>query len=1088
MSQLTQYLAKHSGMKAPVDRPSYAVPGAAELAEEAVTFKVVPEYKEVAAGSTAVKVVIALTATAEVIKPANVALMAILDKSSSMVGSKMELVRGTVDFLAEQLSARDALGLAKRDLPLLNMMPAAKTLAKAVNAGIKASGCTALMDGLTMGLKEHNTDAAAALAGAAAAGGVQRRVRSVFLCTDGLPNCGPTDAHSIVSAMRAQLSGLAAADEPVSIHTFGFGADHDARLLQAIAEAGHGIYYFIQDDSQIPEAFGDALGGLLSVVACGVRITITPLAADGSSVGEAGCSITRVQHGGSQETPGDAAGSHTVKFADLFAEERREVLLQLNVAAAAQEGHQAMVKARDPLVAATAARFQVAESEANRFAEAEQHLLQARAEVESAEALGGARQAYVSQLADMTRHIQAVRFASIQERSMASTRMTSCSNAMSRQRAAGVGYTSAALPASYAAAPAPRGRAAPPPAANSAAARRGAAPAHLACMAAVMAAAGARAAASAAAPGSTQAEYQQQQRQEEEMAAPWASNNSMRKKMAMSASGYVSGRSQTKLSHNMDIVRSLTYNNELYHDSDADMMLVNALQQAAAASAGAAAGTPGSSNSTLRGLAALQNLSSLKLKVDGGASDLQGPPQNNCFQPLVLPLQQLTNVTRLGVNWLQRRWAEDLPVQLQLHVVIDAEFRLDDSFSLAHCTGLTKLSSNWTLNLYGDESLPCSLRVLQVGSVDDADALLQMTPSLRYLSMRQCSTEAAELRKLTALTSLQELHLEYGMDPATSGFDGDSWQSADDDDSYINVSAAAWGELPMLRSLRLRCQERAGNDGPISAAAVKQLGCAVGITSLVVNSCWLDAAPAELAAALTQLTRLRRLRLADLKWAPPAAATAGAAEGGLTAEGAQVVSSGSNSSSSGSGSGGINTDSDTDDEEDSSKAASGSIPSASLACVLAAAAQLPQLVHLELDRLPLQSRQALRQLASASAVTHLSISRCGLRVAGVRALAPCIVRLRALLLDGNPQQLSMNDAGLNAMMLVRALVGQGLRDEAKQSLFSNLGLSAGKVQMIMEAGAELTKLQATAASWLLGNMGLDADAVLLLQAMLESRE
>jgi hypothetical protein len=46
--------------------------------------------------------------------------------------------------------------------------------------------------------------------------------------------------------MRSQLSGLAAADEPASVHTFGFGSDHDARLLQAIAEAGHGIYYFIQ--------------------------------------------------------------------------------------------------------------------------------------------------------------------------------------------------------------------------------------------------------------------------------------------------------------------------------------------------------------------------------------------------------------------------------------------------------------------------------------------------------------------------------------------------------------------------------------------------------------------------------------------------------------------------------------------------------------------------------------------------------------------------------------------------------------------------------------------------------------------------
>jgi hypothetical protein len=57
------------------------------------------------------QVVISLKATSEVIKPANVVLVAVVDKSGSMEGRKIELVRGTVDFLAEQLSKDDALGL-----------------------------------------------------------------------------------------------------------------------------------------------------------------------------------------------------------------------------------------------------------------------------------------------------------------------------------------------------------------------------------------------------------------------------------------------------------------------------------------------------------------------------------------------------------------------------------------------------------------------------------------------------------------------------------------------------------------------------------------------------------------------------------------------------------------------------------------------------------------------------------------------------------------------------------------------------------------------------------------------------------------
>jgi hypothetical protein len=49
------------------------------------------------------------------------------------------------------------------------------------------------------------------------------------------------------------------------VHTFGFGPHHDSQLLSDIAEAGNGTYYYIEGEASIPEAFADALGGLLSV-------------------------------------------------------------------------------------------------------------------------------------------------------------------------------------------------------------------------------------------------------------------------------------------------------------------------------------------------------------------------------------------------------------------------------------------------------------------------------------------------------------------------------------------------------------------------------------------------------------------------------------------------------------------------------------------------------------------------------------------------------------------------------------------------------------------------------------------------------
>src|SRR5690606_17798126 len=80
-----------------------------------------------------------------------------------------------------------------------------------------------------------------------------------------------------------------------TINCFGFGADHgnscycctmaithsissDPNMLKDIAQHGSGMYYFIENSSNIPEAFADCLGGLLSV--CAQHITLRVEAAE----------------------------------------------------------------------------------------------------------------------------------------------------------------------------------------------------------------------------------------------------------------------------------------------------------------------------------------------------------------------------------------------------------------------------------------------------------------------------------------------------------------------------------------------------------------------------------------------------------------------------------------------------------------------------------------------------------------------------------------------------------------------------------------------------------------------------------------
>lgn len=52
-----------------------------------------------------------------------------------------------------------------------------------------------------------------------------------------------------------------------TIHSFGFGADHDPELMVEIAKLNDGNFYYIEKLNKVDEMFMDALGGLFSVAA-----------------------------------------------------------------------------------------------------------------------------------------------------------------------------------------------------------------------------------------------------------------------------------------------------------------------------------------------------------------------------------------------------------------------------------------------------------------------------------------------------------------------------------------------------------------------------------------------------------------------------------------------------------------------------------------------------------------------------------------------------------------------------------------------------------------------------------------------------
>jgi Ca-activated chloride channel family protein len=192
--------------------------------------------------------------------PVNVAF--VLDRSGSMGGEKITLARRAVDHALRLLRGTDRFSLVVYDSQIDVIVestlatPDACTQARTRLASIEARDSTDLCGGWLAGCEQ--------LARFIEGEGLGR----CLLLTDGLANHGVTDRDEIIAHARELRR------RGVVTSTFGVGADFDERLLQQMADAGSGHFYFIERAVQIPDLFASELGETLEVVASGVTLTI----------------------------------------------------------------------------------------------------------------------------------------------------------------------------------------------------------------------------------------------------------------------------------------------------------------------------------------------------------------------------------------------------------------------------------------------------------------------------------------------------------------------------------------------------------------------------------------------------------------------------------------------------------------------------------------------------------------------------------------------------------------------------------------------------------------------------------------------
>jgi len=207
-----------------------------------------------------------IQAPPSLVERAPIDLVCVVDKSGSMQGEKLRLVKEACLFIVEELKEGDHFCLVTYDdnitvdFPLANMNK--KNKQEAINCikEVRDGGSTNLSDGLFTGIECANGSQSG------------NSVSSIWLFTDGQANKGIVNTDGIVKEMLKLLGS----NTMKTVFTFGFGSDHKADMLTEIADKGNGMYYYIEGSSDIGPSFADCLGGVLSVYAQEISLVIEP--------------------------------------------------------------------------------------------------------------------------------------------------------------------------------------------------------------------------------------------------------------------------------------------------------------------------------------------------------------------------------------------------------------------------------------------------------------------------------------------------------------------------------------------------------------------------------------------------------------------------------------------------------------------------------------------------------------------------------------------------------------------------------------------------------------------------------------------
>lgn len=195
-----------------------------------------------------------VAAATEKIETQPVEIALVIDRSGSMSGTKLQIVKEACARLIRALSPSDRVAVVMYDNHVEVISPLAspsETLAASVER-LESGGSTNLYGGWLQGAKMLNANG------------------RIILLSDGLANCGRyTDAMSL-----AQHAGLTREKFHKVTSTMGVGNDYDEALMAGMARQGGGSHYFAHNPNAIMKAFSEEQFSIDQMVLTDVRLMV----------------------------------------------------------------------------------------------------------------------------------------------------------------------------------------------------------------------------------------------------------------------------------------------------------------------------------------------------------------------------------------------------------------------------------------------------------------------------------------------------------------------------------------------------------------------------------------------------------------------------------------------------------------------------------------------------------------------------------------------------------------------------------------------------------------------------------------------